>query len=205
MFSIESKFLIGGLIIGFAGVAPLGPVGVLCIQRMLTRERVIGIASVLGASLGNIIYGCIAGFGIKLIAGFFLAYPLIFQLIGSCTICFVGYKTAKRRANKPPTGKRSKNIASAFVSMFLLTLANPILLVTFGAFFAVLGIAHAQANYVSVGELIFGILIGAILSWSLMTFLCSALNINLTEKHLLIINRICGIIVIGFGFLILIL
>ena len=46
--------LVKGLIVGVVVSAPLGPVGVLCIQRTLNKGRWYGFVTGLGAALSDI-------------------------------------------------------------------------------------------------------------------------------------------------------
>ena len=59
-----------GLILGFAIAAPVGPIGLLCIQRTLNQGRLVGLLSGLGAATADAIYGAIAAFGLSLLTGF---------------------------------------------------------------------------------------------------------------------------------------
>lgn len=58
-----------GMLIGLAIAAPVGPTGLLCIQRTLTRGRWSGILSGLGVASADALYGCIAGFGLASLSG----------------------------------------------------------------------------------------------------------------------------------------
>ena len=51
--------LVKGLIVGVVVSAPLGPVGVLCIQRTLNKGRWYGFVTGLGAALSDIGYACL--------------------------------------------------------------------------------------------------------------------------------------------------
>ena len=57
--------LVKGFIIGIVVSAPLGPVGVLCIQRTLNKGRWFGFVTGLGAALSDIIYSLITGYGMS--------------------------------------------------------------------------------------------------------------------------------------------
>lgn len=53
--------LVKGFVIGVVVSAPLGPVGVLCIQRTLNKGRWFGFVTGLGAALSDIGYSLITG------------------------------------------------------------------------------------------------------------------------------------------------
>ena len=67
---MDPGFLVRGLIIGFSIAAPVGPIGVLCIQRTLSKGRIYGLLSGLGAATADGTYGLIAGFGLTFISSF---------------------------------------------------------------------------------------------------------------------------------------
>ena len=50
------EFLIKGIIIGLSVSIPLGPIGVMCIQRTLSKGRLSGFVSGMGAASADIIY-----------------------------------------------------------------------------------------------------------------------------------------------------
>ena len=50
-------FLYEGLILGFSIAAPVGPIGVLCINRTINKNFVSGFVSGLGAATADLIYG----------------------------------------------------------------------------------------------------------------------------------------------------
>ena len=57
--------LIKGFIVGVVVSAPLGPVGVLCIQRTLNKGRWFGFVTGLGAALSDICYALLTGYGMS--------------------------------------------------------------------------------------------------------------------------------------------
>jgi threonine/homoserine/homoserine lactone efflux protein len=47
---MDISALIKGAVIGFSIAAPVGPIGILCIQRTLSNGRISGLVSGLGAA-----------------------------------------------------------------------------------------------------------------------------------------------------------
>ena len=75
--------LVKGFIIGVVVSAPLGPVGVLCIQRTLNKGRWYGFVTGLGASLSDIAYALLTGYGMSFMFDFIAANQMYLQLLGS--------------------------------------------------------------------------------------------------------------------------
>src|SRR3546814_716712 len=71
--------LVKGALAGFVIAAPVGPVGVLCIQRTLQEGRLSGLTSGLGAAFADAFYGCIAAFGLSLVSHWLESHELIFR------------------------------------------------------------------------------------------------------------------------------
>ena len=59
--------ILRGLAIGILISAPMGPIGVLCIQRTLNNGRRSGFASGAGAASSDFVYAVVAGFSISMI------------------------------------------------------------------------------------------------------------------------------------------
>src|SRR3712207_6140073 len=59
--------ILKGLLIGIIASAPMGPVGILCIQRTLNKGRWYGFITGIGASVSDIIYALITGYGMTLV------------------------------------------------------------------------------------------------------------------------------------------
>ena len=85
--------LVKGLIIGVVVSAPLGPVGVLCIQRTLNKGRWYGFVTGLGAALSDIIYALITGYGMSFMDEFLMKHQVLLQIIGSIMLFVFGVFT----------------------------------------------------------------------------------------------------------------
>ena len=87
MLGIVSK----GIIIGVLVSAPMGPVGMLCIQRTLNKGRWHGFATGMGATLSDVIYAALTCLGMGVVVNFVEAHQAPLQLIGSVVLGFFGY------------------------------------------------------------------------------------------------------------------
>ena len=61
------EIIVKGVVIGIVASAPMGPVGVLCIQRTLNKGRAYGLVTGVGAALSDILYALITGYGLSLL------------------------------------------------------------------------------------------------------------------------------------------
>ncbi|NIA09467.1 MAG: LysE family transporter, partial [Nitrospiraceae bacterium] len=86
-----------GMVIGLSIAAPVGPIGVLCIQRALAYGRASGVISGLGAASADAVYGAIAAFGLSAISDLLVANQFSIRLIGGAFLAFLGIKIALAR------------------------------------------------------------------------------------------------------------
>lgn len=196
---MDISFLLRGLIIGFSIAAPVGPIGVLCIRRTLAEGRVSGLVSGLGAATADAIYGCIAGFGLTFASSILVSQQVWLRLIGGLFLCYLGVKTFLARPAQEAASAEGRGLMGAYLSTFLLTLTNPITILAFAAIFAGLGVGGASRNYVSAGLLVSGVFVGSTLWWLILSGGVGALRTRFKLQGLRWVNRISGVIIMGFG------
>lgn len=75
-----------GIVIGVLVSAPMGPIGMLCIQRTLNKGRWHGFVTGLGAALSDVIYAALTCLGMGVVVNFVEANQAPLQLIGSIVL-----------------------------------------------------------------------------------------------------------------------
>jgi threonine/homoserine/homoserine lactone efflux protein len=83
----------------------------------------------------------------------------------------------------------------------LLTLTNPLTILSFAAIFAGIGVGSAGKSVFSATAVVLGVFSGSTLWWIILTGGISLLRKKITPHWLLWINRISGIIITLFGIL----
>ena len=201
---MDHSFLLRGVAIGFSIAAPVGPIGVLCIRRTLAQGRLCGFASGLGAATADAAYGGIAGFGLTAVSNLLVSQQTWLRLIGGLFLCCLGVKTffAKPAENGAVTG--ASGMISAYLSTLVLTLTNPMTILSFAAVFAGLGLGNGTDNYPAAILLVSGVFAGSALWWLLLSGGVGLFREKLTNHHLRWVNRISAIVIAGFGLLALI-
>ena len=195
----EIHQLIKGLIIGLSIAVPVGPIGILCIRRTLTQGRVVGFLSGLGAATADGLYGAIAGFGLTFLVNFIIGKQIWLRLIGGGLLCILGAKTFLSRPAEQGASVEGNSLWNAYLSTFFLTLTNPMTILFFTAVFAGLGIGSTDGDYVSAGILVLGVFIGSAMWWLVLSGFTGILEGLLNFKRLQWLNRISGLIIMGFG------
>lgn len=196
---MEIGFLISGVILGFSIAAPVGPIGVLCMRRTLAEGRAAGLASGLGAATADAIYGCVAGFGLTFVSKILVSQHVWFRLVGGAFICYLGIRTFLSRPGGDTDRVNSGGLLGAYASTFLLTLTNPMTILAFAAIFAGSGIASAGGDYRSAASLVLGVFAGSALWWLLLSSVVGLLRAKFNPHALRWVNRISGVIILGFG------
>ncbi|MEA5092959.1 hypothetical protein SDC9_34077 [bioreactor metagenome] len=197
------NFFIQGVVLGFSIAAPVGPIGVLCIRRTLAHGMLSGLISGLGAATADAVYGFIAVFGVSAVAVLLLDYQTYLRFVGGLFLLYIGYKTFKARPSTS-TGQvtekaKNEGLLKAYVSTLLLTITNPLTILSFAAIFTGLGVGMKGVNYISASCLVGGVFIGSMLWWLSLSGIVSVLRHNFSQKRLKLVNEISGFIILGFG------
>jgi threonine/homoserine/homoserine lactone efflux protein len=198
---MDLLFIVKGIIIGILASVPLGPVGVVCIQRTLNRGRLNGFASGMGAAFADTVFAIVAVLGLSFIINFVEEHQIYFKIIGGVFLVFLGYRIFNTNpiAQIRNQRKSKNNIFEDFLSVFLLTLTNPLAVFIFIAVFASLGILADELNYFVAFYIVLGITLGAALYWFLLATLISAFRKKFRLKSLWWINKISGSSIMIFG------
>lgn len=191
--------LLKGLILGFSIAAPVGPIGLLCIQRTLQRGRLTGFVSGLGAATADACYGLVAALGLSTVISFLLGLQFWLQLGGGLFLLWLGVKTliarpATASASAVTPGKTG--LPSAFASVLLLTLANPATILSFFAVFAGLGIDARSGGAVA---LVAGVFLGSAAWWVILSFLAGLLRAQLNDGRTRALNIVAGLSLIALA------
>ncbi len=196
-----AAFLIKGLILGFSIAAPVGPIGVLCIRRTLSRGMLNGFLSGIGAATADGIYGCIAAFGVTAVSSLLLDHQLYLRLAGGVFLLYLGFTTFRAVPAETSAKAEGGGLLGAYVSVFFLTLTNPMTIMSFAGIFAGLGIGATGGNYALAGSLVLGVFAGSMLWWLTLSGTVNLLRAKFDRKRLVWVNRLSGVMICGFGIL----
>ena len=198
---MDISFLMRGLIIGFSIAATVGPMCILCINRTLHKGQLYGLVSGLGIATADAVYGSIAGFGLTVITSFLVSQQMWIHLIGGLFLVYLGIKTTFTRPAERAAAAKADDFVGAYISTFLLTLTNPLTILSFAAIFAGIGVGGASKSYLSAPLVVCGVFLGSVTWWCILTSGISLLRKRFTARWLLWINRISGVIILLFGIL----
>lgn len=197
------ELFLKGLLIGFAIAAPVGPIGVLCMQRSLHDGFRVGLMTGMGAALADGTYGLIAGFGLTAISSMLVAHQFWIRIIGGLFLLYLGIKVLiSPPRQRSSTGNSDRLPWHAFATTFLLTLANPMTILSFLAVFAGLGLGSSSINnsYSYAVLLVLGITLGSAFWWFLLSGgVAFILHHRMSPNAMRVVNWISGGIILVFG------
>ena len=196
---MDFSLLLRGLIIGFSIAAPVGPIGVLCIRRTLTDGRGAGLLSGLGAATADALYGCVAGFGLTFISSALINQQIWLQLFGGLFLLYLGIKTLFSKPAEQAANASGRGLLGVYASTFLLTVTNPLTILSFAAIFAALGLADSSGGYASASVLVLGVFLGSAVWWLLLVGGVGLFRRRFNTQGLLWVNRISGLVITVFG------
>ncbi len=189
------------MVIGLSIAAPVGPIGVLCIRRTLTEGRVVGLMSGLGAATADAFYGGVAGFGLTFIADVLIGQALWLRLAGGTFLICLGLKTLLARPAEQAAAVGGSGLVGAYGSTFLLTLTNPMTILSFAGIMAGLGIGSTARDHGSAGAIVLGVFLGSALWWLILSGSVGVFRARFNTRALVWVNRLSGLVILAFGVL----
>lgn len=198
-----------GLIVGFLIAAPVGPVNVLCIQRAIERGFWGGMAAGIGSVMGDGLIALAAGLGVGAVSGAIEMHRVSIQVIGGLAVIVFGAKLLLTTPRLRPASELEdpklglKDFAWDIPQTFFLTITNP------GAVLGLVAVFGGVSTFVKVHStldvllMVAAIVSGSIVWWISLSKLISRYRHHIEESHLGLINRAAGVLLVGFGILLL--
>ena len=151
------------LLIGLSIAAPVGPIGLLTIQRSLEHGPRAGLATGLGAAAADAVYGAIGAYGVSWLIGALVGARVPLALFGAAFLLWMAWgllraQPAERAAATAP----ARNAWQYFAGTFVLTLSNP---ATILSFIAVFGSLAGRRAVDAPALMVLGVLAGSALWW----------------------------------------
>jgi threonine/homoserine/homoserine lactone efflux protein len=185
------------LLIGFSIAAPVGPIGLLTIQRTLNRGAAAGLATGMGAALADAAYGAVGAFGVTVLIQALTAARLPLAIGGAAFLLWMAWSIwrapAAERAAQAGSGT---DLLRCFAGTFVLTLSNP---ATILSFIAVFGALAGRLQVASPWTMISGVLIGSALWWLLLAAAVGRLRERFDARWRRRVNVASAAVLAGFA------
>ena len=186
-----------GVLLGLAIAAPLGPIGMLCINRTLERGFLAGVAGGLGTALADGLYALMAAMGFSVFAVLLDSVTIPLALFGGLFLIWLGWKSFTPKPPAMAATAGARDLIGTTVATFALTMTNPATILSFAAIFAGLGLAEADG----AGKflVVAGVFAGSMLWWAILSGGVALARKRLPENFALWTSRVAGVVLTGFG------
>jgi threonine/homoserine/homoserine lactone efflux protein len=199
-----------GLIIGILVAAPVGPVNVLCIQRAIERGFFGGVAAGIGSVLGDGLIALFAGLGVGAVSGAVVAHRSIIEVIGGIAFLGFGLKLFYTKPNLVMTPEAETDSATLWnyvwdiPQTFFLTITNPGAVIGLFAIFGGVSTFVEVKSNIDVFLMVAAIMAGSLMWWITLSRFISRHRHRIGSEQLHKVNRIAGILLAGFGVILLV-
>ncbi len=191
--------ILSGIIIGIMVSAPMGPIGMLCIQRTLSKGKMHGFITGIGASISDILYAVLVGFFMSFIVRLIEDYEMYIQVVGAVLIFGFGVHIFRSK----PEGKlysgdgvvvHRSSYWKDFVTGFALCFSNPLIIFLFIALYARFNFFSASEPAVNQVVGLMSISVGAVIWWAVLSLLIGLVRNRFTGKTMIVINMVIGVV-----------
>lgn len=191
-----------GAAIGIFISAPMGPVGILCVQRTLNRGRRVGFFTGVGAAVSDLFYCLLTGFCLSFIEEFLERNQNVIQLAGSLALVAFGiylFRKNPAKTLRAPDAPERGSMAKEILRGFLFTVSNPLILFLIIGLFARFNFLGGETQfYHYIGGYV-AIFAGALAWWWIVTFFVNKVRSHFNVRSMWLINKIIAIIIFGFA------
>jgi len=182
--------------------APVGPIGLLVIQRTLQHGRAVGLATGLGAAVADAAYGAVGAFGVSALIRALQSMRVPLALVGGAFLLWLAWRTWRSSAGSAPARDSAAlaaapSLAASFAGTLLLTLSNPATILSFIAIFGAL--AGSLAAPVSPLLMVAGVLAGSALWWLVLCAAVGALRTRFDARAQARVGRVSALMLAGFA------
>lgn len=194
-----SVLFLKSILIGLAVAAPIGPVGLLCIQAALARGWAAGCWTGLSAALADGVLAGVAAFGLAAAMPWLIHHQGWVALFGAAIMTIIGIGLIRKPAEadaEPAGGIRER--AGRFLGVFGMTVSNPMTALGFVGIFAGIGVSVADTGLEPV-ILVLGVFLGSMLWWAFLSALASLGHGRLKASTRVWINRGSGAVVLALA------
>lgn len=194
------EILVRTFVIGVIVAAPVGAMAILAIQRTLAHGWRGGLATGAGIATADAMYAGLAAFGVSALSTVMVEYQAPLRIVGGVGLVWLGWRALRSRpqaaAEEPPT----RSTAAMYGSAVGLTLTNPLTIMAFAAVFAGAGLVmEPGAGMAALATA--GVALGSLAWWLLVTSVVMLIRHAISDRVLVIVNRVAGALLVALGVL----
>jgi threonine/homoserine/homoserine lactone efflux protein len=185
-----------GLLIGVIVAAPVGPTGIVCVQRIISIGRMYGLFTGIGAGIADLFWGCVSLYGVHYFAPLLLENQQYFKVFAGVFLLILGLRTLLKKRHPHEIHAEKRNYLKAFGSGFLLTISNVVLVAVYTALFTSLGILKLVTTYWHSGVFLSSIFIGSVSWWFLLGGIYTFFKHKFHKDIIVAINKSAGVLLL---------
>ncbi len=193
--------LLMGMIAGFSVSVPLGPAGLFCIQRTLSKGQRSGVMAGLGAALSDVVYAALAILSLSFIRNLIENNKNLLFFVSGMALMIIGIAIFSSNPVKQLRQNRdSKKFWEDFLTGFIMSITNPGCLFLIIGVFAFLGtsVDRSSGSFI-ISAILLGVFLGATLWWFLLSVFIDLFRKKFRLRQLWYINRVAGIAIMALG------
>ncbi len=187
-------------VIGIAVAAPVGAMGVLCIQRTLARGWAGGLATGAGIATADGTYAALAAFGVAAVSATLVAFQSPLRIAGGLVLVWLGVRAIVALPQHEAAAEKAAACTpgALYASAVGLTLTNPMTIMAFAAVFASAGLG-ALDGVRSALVATLGVASGSLAWWLALSTAVSAVRHTVSDRAMVVVNRVSGGAIAVFG------
>ena len=188
------------LLIGLSIAAPVGPIGLLTIQRSLAHGPRAGLATGLGAAAADAVYGAVGAYGVTWLIGALVAARVPLALFGGAFLLWMAWRLLRAPLAQQAASAPAGSLWRYFAGTFVLTLSNPATIFSFIAVFGALAGTSAQASAsASPAVMVAGVLVGSAAWWLFLSSAVGRLRERFDDRWRRRVNAVSAFVLAGFA------
>ena len=191
--------LFAGLVVGFSIAVPIGPMGLLCIQRTLTSGMRVGVCTGLGAATVNVVYGALITLSLDKLAPVMTSGGRVLSSLGGAYLLWCAARTLMlQRALVDQSTIVSLSPVMAYGSAVAFNASNPMSPVLIIALLSPI-IGMSAPSLGEAAAFLFGMFTAATTWWVCLSGGITLLRSHLSPGMLAMVNQVAGAVLTFYG------
>lgn len=201
---MTTQLLLQGIAVGAVATFPIGAMGLVCLQRILTQGPRSGVASAAGIVLGTAVWCVIVVQGLNWLAERVNLNGIGIRVALGVFLIIVAVRNLRRREGEPVVDAGSRQMAGQFCSTLAFSLPNPITVITVTAVLAAFGIGGTRLGFGEACLFSLAVFAGGVVFWLLLARLLTVLRRRLGECTTRRVRRVLSWLTLcmGIGYLV---
>ncbi|MBV9560513.1 MAG: LysE family transporter [Bradyrhizobium sp.] len=187
--------LASGAGIGFTVAAPIGPMGMLCVQRTLACSTAAGLVTGLGAATVHLAYSAIAIIGLGSLAQTWMqANGLALGALSGVAMLWFAVRAHRSGNSVRRAGEIDRTrLTRAYLSAIAIGFSNPMTIVLFFA------ASNAFANQSAAPSLVAGVFLGSTAWWIILSTVVGTARSRFDANTLALSSQLASLMLLFLG------